>query len=261
MSTSKKKNTVGFGEKMALGVGWFPGVLGWQLLKALSVAVYQMVLKVNPVLLGAAMVVPSIWDAFTDPMMGNISDNFHSRWGRRRPFIVLGALLMGVSFGFVWMVPEGWSDLAKIGYLIVTSVIFCTCSTIYMVPLQSLMLEMTPDYDERTRVAAFTSFFNKVSDFIYQWIFPLSQLAVFGSVLMGVRVVGWGVGIFIFMGLGVIPGLLVKERYYKKAEKQEKVRFSAAVAAVFSNRGFMVLIALTILMILAGMFASSLDYY
>jgi GPH family glycoside/pentoside/hexuronide:cation symporter len=257
----KKQNTVGFWEKTALGVGWLPGLMGWQLVKTLSVAVYQMILGVNPVLLGIAMAIPTVWDAVTDPVMGNISDNFHSRWGRRRPFIVLGAVLMGIAFGLIWMVPPGWSDISKVVYLTVTSVIYATCYTVYMVPLQSLQLEMTPDYDERTRVAAYSSFFMKISDFTYQWIFPLSQLAIFSTVLIGVRFVGWGVGIFIFMGLGVIPGIFVKERYYKKAVKQEKVKFGAAVAAVFSNRGFMILVSLTILLVISGMFASSLDYY
>lgn len=257
----KRKNTVGFGEKIALGVGWLPGLMGWQLVKTMSVAVYQMILKVNPVLLGVAMALPTIWDAFTDPMMGNISDNFHSKWGRRRPFIVVGAVLMGIAFGLIWMVPENWSDVSKVIYLTVTSILYATCFTIYMVPLQSLQLEMTPDYDERTRVAAYGSFFMKISDFTYQWIFPLTQLAVFSSALMGVRVVGWGVGVLIFAGVGIIPGLFVKERYYKKAEKQEKVHFLSAAAAIFSNRGFVILITLTILLVISGMFASSLDYY
>lgn len=257
----KKENRVGFREKVALGVGALPAFMGGALVKSLGTSVYQMILGVNPVMLGIAFAIPSVWDAFTDPLMGKISDNYHSRYGRRKPFIVLGAILMGLTFGFIWMVPESWPDLGKTIYLIVTSLVFYTCFTIYMVPFQSLMLEMTPDYDERTRVMGYNGFFGKIGEFIYQWIFPLTQMAVFASVLVGVRVVGWGVSILIFAGLGIIPGLFVKERYYKKAEKQKKVKFFDAVKGVFGNRGFVVLILLTGLMVIAGMFASSLDYY
>jgi GPH family glycoside/pentoside/hexuronide:cation symporter len=79
--------------------------------------------------------------------------------------------------------------------------------------------------------------------------------------MQGVRVVGWGIAVVVFCALGIIPGLCVKERYFKKAAKQEKVRIWPALKAASSNRAFMLLLGLTILQIGAGMLASNIDYY
>jgi GPH family glycoside/pentoside/hexuronide:cation symporter len=125
---------ISFREKTALGVGSFAGFLGGTLVKSLAVPVYQMTLGVNPALLGIALALPRLWDAFTDPVMGNISDNFQSRFGRRKPFIVAGAVLTGISFGIIWMVPQHWSDIAKLAYFITASLIYYTCYTIYAAP-------------------------------------------------------------------------------------------------------------------------------
>lgn len=255
------QHKIGFWEKTALGTGTFAGVIGANMVSVMAIPVYQMTLGVNPALLGVALALPRLWDAFTDPVMGNISDNFHSRFGRRKPFIVAGSILAGITFGLIWMVPQGWSDAAKLAYFIATSLLYYTCFTIAAVPGQSLALEMTPDYDERTTVTAYCGFFGKCGEFIYQWIFPLSQIAFFATAMQGVRAVGWLTGLVFIAGVGSIPGLFVKERYYHRAEKQKKVRFSETFQAVLSNRAFAILIILILLTTVAGVFASALDYY
>lgn len=259
--TTRPEDRVGFWEKTALGIGALPLSYGNIAVKSFAIPVYQMTLGVNPALLGAVLAIPRFWDAFTDPVMGNISDNFHSRWGRRKPLIVLGALLQGLTFGLIWMVPSHWSPDAALWYLVATLLLFYTCYTIYSVPLHSLNYEMTADYEERTRVAAFSGFFIKVSSFTYQWIFPLSQLTIFGSTMMGVRTVGWCIGILVMAGVGMIPGFFVKERFYKKASHQKKVRLLEALRHAVRNRAFVVLMILSILQTLPAMLSSSLDYY
>jgi GPH family glycoside/pentoside/hexuronide:cation symporter len=220
-----------------------------------------MTLKLDPILVGIALSLPRFLDAVIDPIMGRISDNTHSRWGRRKPYIVCGAIIMAFFFGTIWMVPTAMSNNAIAAYLIGTLVLFYLGYTVYSVPYNSLGYEMTPDYNERTRVWSFASFFNKVGELSYSWIFPLSTLAIFGTVMHGVRVVGWVVAILILGGMGVIPGIFVRERYFKKAVKQEKVRIWPAVKASATNRAFMVLAGLTGLQIAAGMLASNLDFY
>ncbi|HEX2100184.1 MAG TPA: MFS transporter, partial [Candidatus Synoicihabitans sp.] len=179
-----------FWEKTALGAGHLPLFLGYAAVNSFAVPVYQMTLQLDPALLALALAIPRFWDAMTDPAMGVISDNTHSRWGRRRPYIVIGAILQGLAFGLIWMVPGSWGQGATAAWLVVTLLLFYSCFTVYSVPLYSLTYEMTPDYQERTRVAAFSGFFDKSGEFVYQWIFPLTQLALFSSVLMGVRTVG-----------------------------------------------------------------------
>lgn len=258
---TRPQDRVGFWEKAALGCGFLPLYFGYAAVNSFSVPVYQMTLKLDPALLALALAVPRIWDAVTDPVMGVISDNTRSRFGRRRPYIVAGAVLQGIAFGLVWMVPGHWSQGAITAYLIATLLIFYTCFTVYSVPLYSLTYEMTPDYEERTRVAAFGGFFHKAGEIGYQWVFPLTQLAIFPSVLAGVQTVGWSVGVLVMAGLGVIPGLFVRERFFHRTVVQASVRFWPALRASMRNRAFLVLVGLTVLQIVAGMLASNLDFY
>jgi GPH family glycoside/pentoside/hexuronide:cation symporter len=86
-------------------------------------------------------------------------------------------------------------------------------------------------------------------------------MAVFASKLQGVRVVNWMVGLVFMMGVGMLPGLLVRERFQHVAKRQEPVKLWDSVGDALRYRPFFILIILTVLNVLAGMFASSLDYY
>lgn len=258
---TREADKVGLGEKVALGAGYLPYFYGDNGVKSLVIPVYQMVLKVDPALLGLVLAIPRFWDALTDPLVGMISDNCRSRFGRRRPIIVLGAVLQAVTFGAIWMVPSSWSQPAIVAYLVTTLIAFYTCFSIFSVPLLSLTYEMTADYQERTRVSAFGGFFNKIGEISYSWAFWIANLAVFGSVMHGVRTVGWTIAICIMGLVGMIPGLFVRERQFKRAAKQEKVRLIPAFKATFTNRAFVVLIGITVCQVLAGMLASNIDYY
>ena len=113
---TRPSDKIGFGEKMALGSGSLAIFYGNSGVKSLAIPVYQMVLGVNPAVLGAVLAIPRVWDALTDPVVGIISDNFHTRFGRRKPLIVLGAVLQAIAFGFIWMVPGGMSHTMMIAY-------------------------------------------------------------------------------------------------------------------------------------------------
>lgn len=255
---------VGFWEKTALGSGFLAVFFGTAGVKGFAIPVYQMTMGVNPALLGLVLALPSFWDAITDPIAGYVSDNLKTRWGRRRPMIVLGAILQAIAFGAIWMVPSSFSETQSVVYLAVTLIVFYTCFTIFSVPLMSLTYEMTPDYNERTRVASFGAFFSKIGEFLYQGMFPIAgMLVVWGLVSEGnsVLVIGWIVGILILGTVGVLPGLFVKERYFKKATLQKKVRLWPSVKATWGNKAFLVLVGLTLCQVLAGMVASSTDYY
>ena len=227
----------------------------------MAVPVYQMMLGVNPAWLGMVLAIPRLWDAFIDPLVGNLSDNWRSRYGRRRPFIVVGAFTMALTYGTIWMVSPAWSEKGKLAWLLGTSLLFYTCYAIYSVPYQSLTYEMSPDYDERTLVMGHSSFWAKAGEFIYQWVFWASQLALFATPMLGVRVMNWLVAVFVLGVVGSLPGLLGRERYFKRAATQEKVLFWPAFRAALSNKALVVLMVLTLLKLFANMVGSSMDYY
>ena len=257
-------NLVPLRGRFAIGVGTLALFLGYSMVYVMAMPVYNMTLKVNALMLGVALFIPRFLDAFLDPVMGKISDNTRSRWGRRRPFIVCGAIMMGVVYGLIWMVPAGWSENAKLVYLIGFSILFFVGYSMFAVPYTSLSYEMTPDYNERTTIMAFCSFFQKVGELGYQYLYPLSQLAFLFSafsVMHGIRVVNWVVGLVFMAGIGMLPGLFVKERFQHAAEEQAPVKLWASMKDALRYRPFFILIVLTILNVLGGMFTSSLDQY
>ena len=252
-------------ERLAYGVGGLPVQFGEAGVKTLAVPVYQMTLMIDPALLGLVMAIPRLIDAFTDPLMGHISDRTQSRWGRRRPYIMVGAWLNAVAFASIWFVPEAWSQNGQLGWFLATSTVFFLCNTVWGVPYQSLGYEITPDYHERTRVMSVQAVFIKVAGFGYQWMFPLAQLAFFASVMQGVRFVGIVAGLFVFGLGGSLPALVVRERFARRIEPRagnaESTGFWSSCWAVWQNRGMRVLATLTILQVIAGMLSGALDFY
>jgi GPH family glycoside/pentoside/hexuronide:cation symporter len=270
MKTSNS-DRVPFWEKLILGSGGFPSLFGYIGINTVARTVYIMILGVNPFLVGLALFVPRFLDGFLDPLMGKISDNFHSKWGRRKPFIVIGAVLMGIVFGLIWMFPEEWSQPTKLAYFIVMQFIFFAGYSIFSVPYNALTYEMTPDYNERNSVMAFGAFFHKVAEFCYEWMTPLAALfsmAYFAAKLPakqtveinGMRVMAWIVGLVIMAGIGMMPGLFVRERFAQKTEHQEKVKLFQTCKEAFSSPPFMVLVAIMILNVLSGVLAMNMDH-
>jgi GPH family glycoside/pentoside/hexuronide:cation symporter len=258
---TRDADRISFGERTALGSGYLAIFYGNSGVKSLAIPVYQMVLGVNPALLGIVLAIPRFWDALTDPVVGVISDNLRVRFGRRKPIIILGAALQSVAFGLIWMVPPGISKTSTLIYLLGTLILFYTCFSIFSVPLTSLTYEMTPDYQERTRVCAFGGFFQKLGELTYSWTFWAANLAFFGSMLTGVRVIGWTIGIVIMGLVAMIPGIFVRERYHAQAMTQKRVHLRPAFRAAFRNRAFTVILGLTVSQLVAGMLASNIDYY
>ena len=121
---TRQQDRVGFPEKMALGVGGLPMFLGLAAVGSFATPFYQMTLKLDPVWLAAALTVPRFLDAFIDPLVGRFSDNFHSRFGRRRPLVAMGAVVQALAFGMIWMVPTSFSQIALTAWLVATQIVF-----------------------------------------------------------------------------------------------------------------------------------------
>ena len=256
---------VSWRERLAFGVGGLTMAVGGMGIKNLAIPVYQMTLKVDPALLGLMLAIPRFWDAFTDPFIGHLSDRTRSRFGRRRPFIVVGAVLTGLAFALVWMVPAHWPQSWLLGWFLVTSLIYYTCYSIWEVPYQSLGYELTPNYHERTSVMGLQNLFGRLG-VVIEWVFPLAQLAIFATVLSGVRTITALLAVTVLMGVGVLPGLFVRERFTASqmpavANKKKTAGFWRSCVATLKNRAMRVLMTLVLLGLVASMFTSGLDFY
>ncbi len=128
---------------------------------------------------GLAIMLVLIVDAISDPLVGYISDNLHSRWGRRHPFMYFSAIPVSVSFYFLWNPPELSHDV-MFYYLLGVAILVRTLITFFEVPSTSLIAELTSDYDERTRVVGFRGFFGYLGGITltilsYVFFFPQTE--------------------------------------------------------------------------------------
>jgi glycoside/pentoside/hexuronide:cation symporter, GPH family len=250
MKSSPKKTAqadkVPFWEKFFYGAGSGSFQLSTDGVKGLANPIYNITLGLSPSLIGLVLMISRVFDAFTDPLIGKWSDDTRSRWGRRRPFIFVGAFLTAGAFILIWLVPESWAGQTErlFVFYLIAMLIFYFCATIQTVPYHTLGMEMTPDYNERTSVAGFKMMFSFGFTLLLPWIFRFAQSESFGgSTMAGMRY--WS---FILAGLiivgGVLPALLVKERYYHIAKDQAKIPFWRGVKLTLQNRSFLLLVAI-----------------
>jgi Na+/melibiose symporter-like transporter len=127
----------------------------------LLVFYYNQVIGLPVRMVGAAMLIILFIDAFADPIVGQISDNFRSRLGRRHPFMYAAALPVAIAYYFLW-VPPHWSQNALFLYLIVVAIVVRTFITMYEIPSSALAPEMTSDYDQRTSFLSYRFFFGVI---------------------------------------------------------------------------------------------------
>jgi glycoside/pentoside/hexuronide:cation symporter, GPH family len=144
-------------------------------------------LHVSPQLVGVALMVRGLWDALTDPLMGHLTDSTRSRWGRRRPYLALGGLLMALVLLALWAFPRGSSELHIAWHVGICLVLFATAQTIFSVPYGALGLELSPSYHGRTRVQLIKTYFSRVPNFLGPYLFPFCLLPFFVDALEGIR--------------------------------------------------------------------------
>ncbi len=246
--------------KFVLGLGHFTQFFAAKGIYILAVPYYQMTLGVDPLLLGLAMSLPLLLAGCLGPLIGHASDNFHSRWGRRRPFIMVSALALCVSYGVVWMVPQGWSSLAQFIYFILAVSCFYIAGMIYSVSLRSFTYEQAGDYHQRTAIMGWVAYFEKAGSLIYQWAFPLTQLAMFGGVLIGIKCVGWGIGIVVFALLGILPALFIRE-VGNFHPIEAPISFLESVGLVGKDREMCILVVVILILMGGSACVATMDYY
>lgn len=120
---------------------------------------YNQVLGLPANWVGAGIMIALIIDAITDPIVGYASDNLHSRWGRRHPFMYASALPVAAAYFVLWTPPEGLDPEALFVFFLVMAVTVRVFITFYEIPSTALVSELTEDYDERTALLGYRFFF------------------------------------------------------------------------------------------------------
>ena len=202
---------VPFSQKIAFGLGMlanqlFPAMLG-----------IFMVILIDKLGFPGWMVsviyfVPKLFDAITDPIMGFITDNTKSKWGRRRQYVVIGGIMTGISFAFMWQLYASNSVNFNFIYFLLVSLAFYLGITIFSVPFVAMGYEMSDDFHERTSIMATSQLIGQLAWVFAPWLwvimydpawFPTAEeatrsLAVYGAIICTI--------------LAVIPGIFIKSK-------------------------------------------------
>ncbi len=269
-TTSVCKNKVPFGQKAAFGAGHLvnnllPGALGVFMFFLLTA------FGMDPFLAGLLGGLPRIYDAITDPIMGYISDNTKSRWGRRRPYIFIGAISAGLLFIVLWQLNPENSQTFNFWYFLIFSLIYLTGNTIFSTPLIGLGYEMTSDYNERTRLMGFSQTLGQVAWMIVPWFWVIiANPNLFENQAEGVRTLSFYVGGACIL-LGIMPAFFCKEIDQKNLTNREDLTIKniaknfkgliKSMVQVFKNKSFVKLCAATFLVFNGFQLVASFSYF
>ena len=206
-----KINKVPFGQKVAFGVGMlanqmFPAALG------IFMVVLVQDLGFPGWMWGVIYFFPRIFDAFTDPIMGFISDNTKSRWGRRRQYVFLGAIIMGISFIIMWQLFRENGVDYNFTYIMIWSFLFYLGLTIFSVPYVAMGYEMSNDFHERTSIMAVAQWIGQWAWVIAPWFWVIMyDPDLFPSADVATRTLAVWVGVTCMI-FAMIPAIFIKSK-------------------------------------------------
>lgn len=235
---SSSKQWLPFWVKFLYGSGdW--GISSIGMMRSIFYAIYLTdVVGLEPRLASFGALAGIVWDAINDPIIGILSDRLHTRWGRRRPFLLWFAIPFGLSFVILWSAPNWTSQVALLFYVTISFMISDTLTTLISVPFLSLTPELTPDYDERTSLTSFRSVFQLIGALSMVIAAPsIVDLVIKGG---GTQQQGFMTVGAIFGAISSIPlfliGLLIHET--STPEQQESLPFRETLREAWKNIPF-----------------------
>lgn len=253
---SGASNRVGVGMKFGYGVGDFAFNLAYQTTALFLLYFFTDVFALGAAAAGTIFLVSKLWDAVSDPMMGYISDHTNSRWGKKRPYILFGAVPLGLALFLLFASPDIPVDMRFI-YGLITFIFFCTVITVLNVPYAALTASLTLDIKERANITGYRMTFGLIGTLVAAGATKLI-VAAFPDEVTGFRMMS------IFYGLIIAVVMFttfasIRERIVHLEEKQP---FLKNLRVIFVNRPFLILAAATIMFMIAiNMLAAVVNYY
>ncbi len=246
MDLEKRANKVSWKEKIGWGFGGWADNYTYSIVGLLYMYIYVDFFKMSPVLAGIALAIPRFFDAITDPIMGIWSDNFRSRWGRRRPLIVVGAILCGILLPLHWLPPfldtvsNPWYCNGPFLFITTISCIYAVAYTIFIVPFTALGFELSDDYDERTHVLCWRRYLGLCGKTLVPFVYKLSvNPEIFPNIRTGAVVMSCVASLFV-IGLGILPAICCKENPHH--QEQPKISLAKSLGCITHNRPYLILL-------------------
>lgn len=228
----------------------------------------------NPVLVSWAIMLPRLIDGITDPILGHISDNTHTRWGRRKPFLVAGSLLAAVFLASLWWADRSWSPTAQLVYLFGVGTLFYCSWGLYSMSWNAIGYELTDDYHERSKISAIGSLFLGIVLLGNGWVYwfalrPMFEHGVLNTLkdfynagldwelvsaawsrafvnvpgvttneINGIRWIASAAGVIAIV-TALVAVIFCKERFTHANPKREHVPMIPAIKATIRNKPFL----------------------
>jgi len=223
------------------------------------------VARLDPAAAGSIVLITKIWDAINDPIIGYLSDRTNSRWGRRRPWLLFGAVPFGLLLFLLWLVPP-FGPVGTYVYYLVVGLLLDAAYTAINVPYSALTPELTRDYDERTSLTSFRSGVSVMGSVIAAGLHPV----IVGQ--FDDPRTGYMVSAAVWAVLSILPPLLVFSVTREQQETMEEHRSVAPmplwtqIKVAFANQPYRFVIALYLfswlaLQLTAAVMAYYLTYY
>jgi len=215
------------------------GDLGYSMTNSIISAIFPMfmidVVGLTPGLAAIALFIGRSWDYVNDPLIGYLSDRTRTRWGRRRPFLLFGAIPFGLAFVTLWIKPAFTNQTSLVIFYAAIYIVYELIATTVYMPYYALTPELTEDYDERTKLTSYRMFFNIIGSLVAYTL----PLMVIGQMVPenSSRVILMGM---IFGGIAAAAYLVVffGTRERKEYIDQEKPKLIPSLKAALKNRPF-----------------------
>lgn len=230
---------------------------------------YHQVMHLPPQLVGLAIAIALMCDAVIDPIVGQISDNLRTRWGRRHPLMYAAALPVAISYLLLWNPPH-WSQGALFVYLVVVAIVTRTFITFYEIPSSALVPELTDDYDQRTSFISYRIFFG--------WYGGMTMLVLAYSVFLqpdATHKVGqlnetgyshYGIVAAMVMFVAILVSAWGTHRFIPllrtpPAQRKSLLQYAKEMVATLSNRAFLILMMSGLFFYMAVGLVFALTFY
>lgn len=228
---------------------------------ALILPVFTTSFGLSPVLVGWALMLPRLLYALIDPALGHLSDNLHTRWGRRRPFIFGSAILGSIMVMALWWPPQTWSQSFQFMYLLVISSMLYFCYGVFSMTHVALGYELSDDYSIRSKVVAVRAFFFSIAGLAGGWLYWLALRPVFGNEIAGIRWVSVGIAVVILTA-GLIPVFSARERFQNQnISGKKKPNLLHAMRTTLKIRPFVMVLLLRIFQTLGMSLYGAMSFY
>ncbi|MFH7042438.1 MFS transporter [Paucibacter sp. JuS9] len=255
-------------QKLGYGLGSIIDMWGHWLYPTLAFQVYNIFLGMAPGLISTAQMIKIFIDAASDALFGWVSDNTRTRFGRRRPFILVGGVLAGVGLPLMFAVGRGWTDTEYFIFMIISTAIYVPVMSCFNMPWSSLGSEMTPDYHERTSVMSIKNAIQKGPELAMFFAAQFTTLAIFHDadgkpdILRGAQTYCAILGA-IMVTVAIVIFFSVRERYYETvvARSTERIPFADTLGRTLRCKPFRHILGMMLAYGMGTAMVAALGYY